>query len=224
MYLFKLHLNLHNESACRDFNNRYEMHRMIMRAFPEQLPTGDRILYRVIKTTYSYPPIELMAGIKLIMAIITVQSRTQPRWDHLSFKAGSLKHYLFTRPIGWKIRLPLLPVGHRAHFSLMANPTVKRQGKRYPIYGEGALLSWLSRKGKAHGFKVDPLNVRVVELGAARGIKQGKELIWHGVHFDGLLQVNDPSAFLNCIKSGIGSGKAFGFGMLLLSKDASHPS
>ena len=40
------------------------------------------------------------------------------------------------------------------------------------------------------------------------------DLMLHSVQFDGILQVTDPAAFLTAIQAGIGSGKAFGFGLL----------
>ena len=35
-----------------------------------------------------------------------------------------------------------------------------------------------------------------------------------GVRFDGVLEVTDPVSFAATLDSGIGSGKAFGFGLL----------
>ena len=47
-----------------------------------------------------------------------------------------------------------------------------------------------------------------------RGARDGRRLTLDSVVFEGLLEVIDPAAFRGALEQGIGSGKAYGFGML----------
>jgi CRISPR system Cascade subunit CasE len=105
------------------------------------------------------------------------------------------------------------------------------RGKRVPIRGEPALTDWLVRQGQGHGFEVaetpfaqddrPPLGVRALR------ITEGRDVDWrvdgrHGHHagtdFEGLLRVTDANALASALRTGIGPGKAFGFGMLSLAR------
>lgn len=121
----------------------------------------------------------------------------------------------------------------RYDFSLLANPTFKtsRLGggkKRIPILRENdsldgrsrhpGLLSWIRRKGEQHGFGVDERSLQI-----RRGRKQefrakGMTGCFSSVEFVGSLQVSDRDLFRKAVLGGIGSGKAFGFGMLCLAR------
>ena len=100
----------------------------------------------------------------------------------------------------------------RLPFRLQANPTVKRDSKRHALYAEHELTRWLQRKGDTHGFTLEPANLRSAKLGKLHG-KRRKQT-WHLVQFDGVLQVTQPESFVAGLRSGIGSAKAFGFGLL----------
>ncbi|MGE3312455.1 MAG: type I-E CRISPR-associated protein Cas6/Cse3/CasE [Limisphaerales bacterium] len=124
-------------------------------------------------------------------------------------------------------------------FSLVANPTQKlvvrddagrrkKNGRRIPILHredredpktgrrQAGLLSWLARKGEAHGFAFDPGLVRTVPRPRQPFIKGGIAGLHAGVEFQGRLHVTHPELFRKAFASGIGSAKAFGFGMLIL--------
>ena len=200
MFLSQLLFNLRHRAARRDLGDRYELHRTLLCAFPTQLPADERVLYRVEQTN------------RQACVTVLVQSQTLPNWG----QAARLNEprYLCRLP-GLRSFAPQVQAGLRLHFRLQANPTVKRHGKRYAIYAESELLDWLQRKGQAHGFVVDPLDVRCVKLGKQYG--QRRRQTWHAVQFDGLLQVSQPEAFSEALRRGIGSGKAFGFGLLSIA-------
>jgi len=125
-------------------------------------------------------------------------------------------------------------------FSLVANPTQKlvvrdeagtrkKNGRRVPILHredttdektgklQPGLLSWLARKGGAHGFNFDPDHTRTIPRSRQYFIKSGSLGLHTGVEFQGSLQVTDPDKFRHAFAQGIGSAKAFGFGMLVLA-------
>lgn len=197
MYLSQLMFNPQSRTARIDLADRYELHRTLLSAFPADLPSDERVLYRVEDQQPS-PVVPVL-----------VQSHTIPDWEAVDRLAigGYLADPPQIRPIS-----PILTPGDRLPFRLQANPTVKRDGKRHAIYEEDALIQWLGRKGEQSGFRFDRLDVRVVQLGKKFGKK--RQQTWHAVQFDGLLEITDGSAFEDALASGIGSAKAFGFGLL----------
>lgn len=132
-------------------------------------------------------------------------------------------------------------------FSLLANPTRKvrsnargellKNSRRVPIFYNPekkadpanridvreALVVWLASQGEAHGFRFDANALKTVPRPRQVFVKKSRadEARHAGVHaaveFVGALQVVDPAAFREAVASGIGSAKAFGFGMLCLA-------
>jgi CRISPR system Cascade subunit CasE len=52
----------------------------------------------------------------------------------------------------------------------------------------------------------------MIKMGKKYG--KGRRQVWHAVQFDGVLTVTDAAEFADGIRGGIGSAKAFGFGLL----------
>ena len=197
MFLSQLLINLRHRQARRDLADRYELHRTLLCAFPEDLPADERVLYRVEQ------------GPRQAYVAVLVQSQSMPDWA----KAQRLSdpRYLCKLPETRAVA-PQVSAGMRLPFRLQANPTVKRDGKRHAIVAEDELTRWLQRKGDMHGFALDLARLRNAKLGKHHG-KRRKQT-WHLVQFDGLLQVTQPESFLAGLRSGIGSAKAFGCGLL----------
>jgi CRISPR system Cascade subunit CasE len=131
--------------------------------------------------------------------------------------------------------------GMRLIFRLRANPTKRISdrtlgranallGKRVALLDEEEQFTWLARKGQDHGFRpVAPAarpelpNVRASAQGQdrgrrpARGTASTMPLRFGAVLFSGQLEVTDRDAFLSALEHGIGSGKAFGFGLLSIA-------
>lgn len=119
-------------------------------------------------------------------------------------------------------------------FSLIANPTRKvksaansKNGRRIPITHredrevdgkvQSGLLSWLRRKGEQHGFAFDDSHLRTIPRPRQWFLKKGSAGVHTATEFVGMLTVTDRDKFREAVISGIGSAKAFGFGMLCLS-------
>ena len=197
MYLSQLLVNPRSRDARVDLGDRYELHRTLMNAFPEKLPADERILYRV-EENRNLPVISVL-----------VQSHYLPEWD--ASERMQQSGYLMDAPQVRQI-VPGVDQGQRLPFRLQANPTVKRDGKRHAVYGDAELLGWLQRKGDQHGFACDPLDVQIAKLGKKYGKR--RQAIWHAVQFDGVLTITSTESFTDALVSGIGSAKAFGFGLL----------
>jgi CRISPR system Cascade subunit CasE len=124
--------------------------------------------------------------------------------------------------------------GHTLRFRVRVNPTkrvgtsgeAKWVGKRVDLRREEEQLAWLARKGEADGFVVVTVratagvpDVRVVPEDAVIGNRRAERrtMTFGSVVFEGLLRVTDPDRFRLTLQEGIGSGKAYGFGLLSIA-------
>lgn len=121
------------------------------------------------------------------------------------------------------------------HFSLVANATRKmvvrdengkrkKNGVRVPLTKDSDLVNWLSRKGGQHGFKFAPNRIRTASLPRQYFMKNNKSGIHQPAGFRGILQATDTERLREAFIHGIGTAKAFGYGMLCLVpvNDNSH--
>ncbi len=200
MYLSRLVLNPRSRRARSESADPYQMHRSIMRAFPEDLPPGERILYRL--------DVNPRTGVLTVL----VQSQGQPDWSWMGAERGYLLPLDEPNPWVKTFQARFTP-GQRLAFRLRANPTVKRQGRRHGLFREEDQLAWLHRKAQDGGFAV--LEARTQEQGNVEGWTSARHRLrmW-AVQYEGLLQVTEPSLFLETLRQGIGPGKGLGFGLL----------
>lgn len=223
LYLSRLIPDPLKRDVQRDLADCHNMHRRILMAFPDT-PDIDRAreaygaLYRVDR---------VRDGVAVL-----VQSRAAPDWSRLP--AGYLAH-----PPEVKRVDPLydqLRPGSELHFRLRANPTRRIserntsqgeqwRGKRVDLRREEDQLGWLRGKGEVAGFSAlavrarpEVSDVRAVPGTAVHGRRQGTgQLTFGSVVLEGRLRVTDVARFRQALETGIGSGKAFGFGLLSIA-------
>jgi len=125
----------------------------------------------------------------------------------------------------------LVPDDYFAHsryrFSLLANPTRKirsdktgertKNGRRVPITQREELIGWIQRKAAVGGFTVNSDSLRTVPRGREYFHKSDSHGTHTAVEFQGELTVTDPQQFRATVANGIGSAKAFGFGLLVIA-------
>ena len=237
MYLSKLVLDTRDRGVRRDLGDCRERHRTLLRAFPDD-GIGDvaggegararfGLLYRLER--------DPRTGAVAVLA----QSTAAPQWARLP--AG---YTLAGDPKAVAAAYAAIRPGMRLRFRLRANPTrrlwkardEKEQqrwvGRRVDVRGEEARTAWLAGKGERGGFR--PLAVRAREDGpavpnvrtAAEDRVTGRRLDADGercmtfgsVLFEGELEVTDAEAFGRTLRAGIGSGKAYGFGLLSVAR------
>ena len=224
MFLSKLSLNPHSLPARRDLARPYEMHRTLMNGYPYPRVEGRCDLLFRVEPSRTGPP------------VVLVQTRDDPDWSRLP--DGYLLGPAPCKPLDLTVR-----PGQRLRFRLRANPTKRvaaknerlggvMAGKRVGLDAEVDQIRWLLRKGEVGGFSVpgewvearrpetgEPVrlpNFRVdaIPEGRERGDKPGHAGDFLAVRFEGVLVVTDPAAFRECVAGGLGSAKAFGFGLL----------
>jgi CRISPR system Cascade subunit CasE len=94
----------------------------------------------------------------------------------------------------------------------------RASGKRIPLVDPQDLRAWIERKAIHGGFSIS--DVKPLEIGPMAKVhfrRKGSAGYHGGVQFRGVLEVTDPNAFAETYHRGIGSAKAFGFGLLLLA-------
>ena len=209
MYLSQLLLDPASRRVQSELSNRYELHRTLTAQFPNNQPSEINLLYRLeIPERQVYQPITLL-----------VQTMVEPDWSELS-GSGLLMDSPQVKTFD-----PDLPAGAYYYFRLLANPTMRTKqpdgkSKRVGLYTTEAQIEWLQRKAQQGGFTVESMNLS--DLGMVESIKKKNnhtyQMKHYAVQFDGLLSVTDPQLFKLTLVKGIGSAKAFGFGLLSLAK------
>lgn len=108
----------------------------------------------------------------------------------------------------------------RYAFEVMMNPTRRRKsdGKLVPIKGMDALAAWFSGKSERDwGFVVEAGSLSIRPLGVQVFEAKGRKVVHHRVLFSGRIRVSDRELFQKAFRTGLGRGKAFGFGMLRIA-------
>lgn len=202
MYLSKIQLNAYHPDVRRDLSNAYHLHRTLCRVYAEPNTQAPRFLWRMINPQ---------------TGLILAQSPVEPKWEVLP------RQYLAEENtknpiVEWKTT-------EKLWFSLCANPTVTRktkpedrQGKRHGVYEPAEQLEWLHRQAERCGFEV--VTARVLESKREKYYKAKikRDVVLGVAHFEGYLRIADLTLFTQCMEQGVGHGRAFGLGMLMLTK------
>lgn len=204
LYLSRLLLNPANAQVRAELRSPYEMHRTLSKAFAITANVAsdgvlERVLFRVEQPGAN-------GGIPVL-----VQSLSRPDWSRLTVSDGYHRE-----PVAVKEFEPAFRTGQRLAFRLRANPTVKRNGRRLGLYSAQEHAAWLQRKGAQGGFRPERFTA-VIEDRALRMERNGERMEFLAVRFDGVLRVLEPDRLLKALARGIGSAKAFGFGLLSLA-------
>ena len=210
MILSRLTLDPGSRQVQFELANPYRMHCTLMSGLPEGIKGQERMLFRV--ETSRTPP----------YLVILVQSHLQPDWSGLE-KSGYL-----AQPAQVKVFDPHFQAGQVLAFRLTANPTKRlmapkdedKPGKRIGLFRTEDQEEWLRRKAGENGFVV--LGIQAASLGDQFAYKEVQhkvmKMTYHGVRFNGLLQVTDAGRFITALQNGIGSAKGFGYGLLSLAR------
>jgi CRISPR system Cascade subunit CasE len=225
MFLSKLILNTRDRAARRDLADCHDLHRTIMSAFPQADGAAARdefgVLFRV----------ETGRGGKVVLL---VQSRVEPDWSRLP---GGYLLEADGNPACKPVsnHYTGLATGQRLLFRLLANPTkrvsaknteedARWRGKRIDLRREEDQMAWLRRRGEAAGFRLlaarvnrDVPNVQAAPGPKTFGWREKNRLSFGSALFNGELEITDAAAFRQALSDGVGSGKAYGFGLLSIA-------
>ncbi len=228
-YLSRLPLNVRSQDVQRDLADCHRLHGRILSGFPTEL--GLQVARERFGVLY-----RLETGGPRVQVLL--QSQYEPDWSRLP------DGYLSRPPECKSVDGAYSRIGPGAVliFRLRANPTrrigrghedPRWRGKRVDLRREEDQLQWLARKAEQGGFRLLHASVsgrsspggevpdtRVApgvsvtgrRTSAATGGRQ--QLTFGSVLFEGQLQVTDAEQFRTTLLGGIGSGKAYGFGLL----------
>lgn len=223
LFLSRLTLNPLNCHVARDVTDCCLIHKRILQAFPDDPAiSAARDQFGVLFRVEPQPQ-----GVHIL-----VQSHHRPDWGKLP------PHYLTsvqTKAIG-EIFAQLTTDG-RYRFRLLANPTkristkntaanVNLQGKRIALIHEDEQLAWLRKKGDVGGFRLTHLTrspgvpetqTRTAALLTGR-YQSGKNVTIKTVLFEGILHITNGESFQEMLRHGIGSGKAYGCGLVSIAR------
>ncbi|MCX6879957.1 MAG: type I-E CRISPR-associated protein Cas6/Cse3/CasE [Verrucomicrobia bacterium] len=195
------------ELAVRQLKIRdsYDWHQRVWQAFKGQDDAKREFLSRVDEIDEAYR-----------LLIISPVEPTKPDWCPTDcFKTKAIPEDFFA--------------AGTFRFSLLVNPTKKlvvrneagerkKNGRRIALTKREDLLAWMQRKAEAGGFDIgDPENLRTIPKPRSYFQKAGMQGVHFAVEFQGTLTVTDPARLRATFTTGIGSAKAFGFGMLCLA-------
>ena len=205
LHLTQIHVDYEQAARLLKIRDTYDWHQLVWQAFAGRDGEARDFIVRIDQKEEAFR--------------VLVLSRTAPTRPDWCPSAG-----FATKPI---------PDTFFAHpefsFSLLANPTKKirsnatgertKNGRRVPLSTREDLLIWLQRKGDAAGFTFDSATTQTVPRG--REYFQKEKPRTYGLHaaveFRGRLRVIDPALFRTAVATGLGSAKAFGFGLLVLA-------
>lgn len=235
MYLSRLLLNPRSRVVRRDLADCQSLDRSVLSAFPlkSDRAVGAREEFGVLHRLEPSRPGKL--------PVLLVQSAETPDWiqlppDYLAPIPDVNPATVSLRPF-----LDSLQPGERLRFRLRANPTKKvdtksgpngerRNGRRVKLKTEAEQVAWLQRKASEESFEVlavhtssDTLALNVIDQGQAKGWRplsdqKAGHLAFGTVVFDGHLRIIDPDVFRRTMERGLGSGKAYGFGLLSVGR------
>lgn len=230
MFLTRFQINPRRRDSGKLFSSPQVMHAAVLSSFPdaEASPgSAGRVLWRLDNS-----------GDKLLLIIA---SPRKPDLTHLVEQVGwpSLEPAWETR--NYTPLLDRLTAGQRWAFRLTANPIYSLppvEGKRGRVVGHRTVehqLGWLESRAERHGFSVvaheaEQLNAateqpvpvtvstaRVTSSQVLRFARGSNTVTLRTATFDGLLDVVNVEMFRDALSNGIGSGKAYGCGLLTIA-------
>lgn len=180
----------------RSLRNPYSVHQSIWEAFGD----GERDFLFRLETSQD----------KLLLYLL---SKREP--DFIRMKEKKNINYSFFQTKEYK---PILKENDELRFYVRINPTVKREKKRVPLVHQQEIDDWINRKAGQNGFSLDAYNLK--NKRNYKSYKKGNtpSITHYGVDVEGKLVIQDKNKFMEALYHGIGSAKAFGFGLLTVMR------
>ncbi len=205
MYLSKLALNLRHPGARQCLRNCQDMHRSLLSAFQDCGVGRTRaqvgMLYHLSQEA---------------SPTLWLSSLAKPNCKTLAQKGFSVAGIKDVSGLQQTLK-----AGTLLRFRLLAVPCKKVQGegknsKRRYLKQEEERSSWLARKAEQNGFYVH----QSMECGerSIAGRKGEQALVLTAMEWTGVLEVTDTALFWKAFCEGLGAERAYGAGMLMLSR------
>ncbi|MST56312.1 type I-E CRISPR-associated protein Cas6/Cse3/CasE [Pyramidobacter sp. SM-530-WT-4B] len=202
MILTKISLELRHPSVRQCLRNCQDMHRNLMSAFGGMARAENSLLYRLVPRKDSVD--------------LYLSSEKCPHAEALGKNGFTVVAQRSLDPLK-----KIFVAGSRWRFDLVAMPGKKenserKNSRRVFLRTPEERAAWLTRKGEQNGFRV----LGVQEWGESNvwGSRGDSPLSFVSVHFSGVLEVTDSGRFWSGYCHGIGAERAYGMGMLLITR------
>ena len=204
MYLTKIRLERSNPGYRASVRDAQRMHRLVTGLFNVARKDAD-ILYRCYINGV-YMDLYIYSGIKvdqerILPGMHLVGERNMSEWLN-SLKSGDIYEYqILTSP-----------------FKKVAEEGAKNSRRRILRIQEDRIV-WLQKKAEQNGFTVlSAVETPSERINAVHPDDKGGQLLSDVYCYTGALRINDADMFRNAVCHGIGPGKAYGLGMILLKR------
>ena len=174
-----------------------------------QLFDGNRLTNDVL-----YQTLDVRVVDEVIVSHLLVYSKTAPKLPE------TVPEHFISTPIieDCKEVEPVFKKGEVFRFSVILNPTKRDSETRKQIFlsNPEEREAWVERKFRDAGAKIG----NYLEKGKKNihfGHDYGTGTVV-GIHYQGLLMVEDPETFQKSYQEGIGRGKAYGCGLIALNR------
>lgn len=217
MYVTHMPLNPQRRSTRDLISSAQRMHAAVLSCFVPGTNDVGRVLWRLDRPESHRLDLYVVSPALPSMEALVDQAGwpSQPAWRTAEY-AGFLNK---------------LEEGQQWVFRLRANPiknlfsASKQRGRRVPIVRTADQLDWLAMRGQRSGFRLADgrhgANVRVTEQTTTRFDRhsdgQQRTVTLTTAAFEGVLEVTNSGALRSALISGIGTGKAYGCGLLTLA-------
>jgi CRISPR system Cascade subunit CasE len=223
-WLARFEIEAETARAKGIYNDIYSWHRLLWECYPGEPNSKRDFLTRID---------ELEGAFRLW--VMAQRKPSKPTWcpsEGFALKkiaSGFLSHRFYAFDLLANPTKCKITQDYNGKNLMTSNGKLKR-GKRVTLVKHDELRSWIIKKGKVRckdkitgldvpgGFRIveeKPLEISpMIEF---HFCKKGQSGYHGGVRFRGILQVTDRVQFIETYHLGIGSAKAFGFGLLLLA-------
>ena len=196
--------------ASRGIRDTYTWHQLVWQAFPGRDGEVRDFLTRLD---------DKQGGAQVL--IVSPREPVRPSWvgaDDVWETKAIPQTYFIARHYRFQLRANVT----KKLVKLDENGKMRSTGKRVALTKREDILKWLHRKGEQGGFVIpddDAIELSTDIQKFSKKPRQGdSKLGTHGVvDFTGVLEVADPPQFHATFSKGMGSAKAFGFGLLVLA-------
>ena len=202
MYLSRIEMELSDKRTRIAMEDAQQMHRLLNGLFSEQRKDVN-LLYRIrisgVKIIiYLYSDIPLDRE-RLLPGMICTGERDLTNW------------------------LERMQEGQLLGFDILTMPYKKvksadcKNSRRVLLKTREERLAWLKRKADQNGFDIHQIEENEnTRISVVHTKEKGGKLYMNAFRYSGILEIMNAEAFREAVKSGIGAGKAYGLGMMLL--------
>lgn len=215
MYLSRVEVNPRRRDTMKALMSPEIIHAAVMASFPAiQKDSSDRVLWRVDNLDPS--------------TYILVQSKVKPDFTHIIEQFGWPASGQHWDTVEYDSFLSDINAGDIRKFRIRANPTRSvsqgggkgTRGKVCQHITAEQQLQWLIDRSKKCGFSVEGPNLQanIISRDNLKFRNKNNTISLGAAVFEGILKVEDAEAFINTIENGLGRAKAYGFGMITISR------